>query len=364
MRIRSRFALAAIITGLVFLVFFAGLCIPAIMAGRSNLRNLLLIQPEGRAASRGINTAAIEDFTADEFLISYSINSSQRFVLPHAEFPVTVTATTSAYAQMLGLPLVNGSFFGAQAWKGKLRHAVLNETAAVNIFGNTAVSGSRFRMLNESWIVTGVINDGDEDRGRVYIPSSVQGADAVSLIALMDKSIDEAYIKSRLKTLGILEGDYTFYNFRTIIGLLRDRIIVLVLFLAGLLLLSILASLWKKIIASFNEFLLQKEHRYIREIAKAKPGFIIKPSVYALLFLSAIAAALFLFLRAVSIMLPWQNILFLNSLNWDLFYPYIENLRNLEFASRILFILDTATLAVFIAVLNIYLFGRKTKKTG
>ena len=347
-----------VIAGIALFASLAGLCVPAFLAQKGKLANLLLILPDGPGTPR-IDVQRIEEFSEKEFLVSYEITGAQRLSLPHAEFSVTVIGTTSAYAQFFGFSLIEGSFFSKQAWDGKLRHAVLNETAAHAVFGSGNISGNRFKMGNDTWLVSGVICDSDETNSRVYVPSSISGGETSSLLVLMQPSngFDETYIKSGVKALGIQGAGYGFFNLGTQTRLLRERVVVCLLVFFGLLFLSFLRPLALKFFRSLGVLKAEREGHYMKEIFSKSPRLIARPALFSVGLLLLAAAALFLFLRTASICLPWQDIPSLAGLNPDLFYPHLLRLRNLEFASRILFAISAALLGVFICVLNVYLIN-------
>ena len=127
--------------------------------------------------------------------------------LPHGEFQAVVIGTNSSYSRLLLSVISEGSFFSKQAWSGRQRHAVLNEEEAYTIFGSRCITGNLFKIQNETWLVNGVINDGNDEQSRIYVPSSINGGGAGELLALMtDNGYNEAYIKNSIKTLGVHEG--------------------------------------------------------------------------------------------------------------------------------------------------------------
>ena len=336
-----RIKFTALIAICVFLCL-AGLCVSAFLAGKN--RNLLFVLPS-ETGSRRFDVEVIEEFAEKWFLLSYEIPGPERVSLPHAEYPVTLVATNSSYPRILGFSMLEGAFFSKQAWKGKQKHAVLNETAAFTIFGSTNIAGRRFRIHNDTWLVTGVISDGDVNKARIYIPSSVRGGEAGALA--LTGGMDEAYVRNSLKTLGIQEGYFDFINLGTQCRLLWERAEVVTLLFFAFLFISLL----KPLIGGFKK----AGSAMKRDLTRLYPGELLQRrgnSFYKVVFLSLGLVllpilTLFLFLRLASVCLPWQDIPSLADLNRDFFILRLSEIRGFELISRFFFGCSLALLAVF-----------------
>jgi hypothetical protein len=191
----------------------AGLWLLVLAGGKTGYSHLLLALPSS-PHSPSIGVKEIERFCEDELPLTYEIPRAERAAVSMKEYPVILLATNAVYQRLLGYPLTEGSFFSKQAWDRKERHAVLNEKAAFDLFGSRSITGALLKIRGETWIVSGVIRDGDEDECRVYVPSSVQGGEALFLLALINPQggLSAAYIKNRLPSLGVREGDFEFYD--------------------------------------------------------------------------------------------------------------------------------------------------------
>ena len=354
----------AFLLSLAFFLCLTGLCVTAFLAKREGKENLLIVLPSQFDSPR-INVQKIEEFSRDEFLITYEIPNSERVSLPHGDFPVTVIGTNSSFPQILGLAMLEGSFFSEQAWAGKQRHAVLNEKAAFTIFGSSRVVDNRFSIRNETWLVTGVIDDGDDECSRVYVPSSIQGAPAGELLALMSRGYDEAYIKNSIKNLEVREGSFTFFNLGTQTRLLWERVLVIPLLFFALLFIGLLrpfAGRFKRALAALRA---EMDRHYTSEILRKNRKAVFIPAALATVLLFLPAAALFLFMRIVSIVLHWQDVLSITGLNREFFYPHLVRLYNFELASRFLLCLTLFFLACsIIFVLTIHIKKPKTPTNG
>jgi hypothetical protein len=319
----------------------AGLCVTAFLAGKD--KALFFVLPSGTGSTR-FDVQAVEDFSEKHFLLTYEIPGAEKVSLSHAEYAVTVIATNSSYPGILGLRMLEGAFFSKQAWRGKQRYAVLNETAAFAIFGSANIVGSRFRIRNDTWLVTGIISDGDEDKARIYIPSSVRGGEAGALALA---GMDEAYARNSLKALGIQEGNFSFLNMAVIYGLLWERAEVVVLLFFAFLFLGLLKpligglsiarlALRKDLVRLYPGELLQKRGKSFYKMAFFALGLVLSPTL-----------ALFLFLRLASICLPWQDIPSLANLNPEFFPLRLPGIHTLELVSRFFFGFSLAFLVIF-----------------
>jgi len=324
-----------LLAGTVFLLCLGGLCVPAFLAQREGKENLLMILPSQLDSPR-IDVQRIEEFSQNEFLVSYEIPGSEKVSLPQGNFPVTVIGTNESFHHIIGLKMLEGSFFSKQAWTGKQRHAVLNEKAAFEIFGSNSIVDNRFMMRGGTWLVTGVIDDGDEN-SRVYVPSSIQGASAAELFALMSRGYNEMYIKNSIKTLGITENVFTFYNLGAQIRLLWERVLIIPLLFFSLFFLGLLRPFISKFLNALADLKRELNRRYTDEILSKNRKAVLKPAAYALVLVSLPAAALFLILRIVSIVIHWQDIPSITEINREILYPHLANFYNYEIASRLLF---------------------------
>ena len=327
---------------------FAAMVIPAFLAGRD--KDLFFVLPSQIGSPR-FDVKEIEGFSEKDFLLSYEIPGSESVSLSHAEYPVTVIATNSSYPRILGFNMLEGAFFSKQAWTGKQRHAVLNETAAFTLFGSSNIVGSRFRIRNDTWLVTGVIRDGDNDKERIYIPSSVRGGEVTNGVGVsalvLTGGMDEAYVRNSLKTLRAQEGNFDFINMETQCRLLWERAESILLLFFALLFLSLLLPLiggFRKALAAMKKDLTRL---YPGELLQKRRKSFFRTLLFVLGLVLLPTLALFLFLRLASVCLPWQDIPSLANLNQDFFFLQLSRIRGFELVSRFFFGFSLAFLAGF-----------------
>ena len=326
------------------------LCALAFLARHD--RNLLLALPKD-ISSRGADIFDLDEFSKNDFLLTYEIPYPDKFILPHAEFPVIVIGTTSSLQNILKYIMIEGSFFTYQAWAGKLKQAVLNEKAAFSIFGSNNVTGNRFKMKNDTWIVTGVIKDGDDDHSRVYIPSSVRGGEAFAFAMLSTDTLDETMIKNGLKKLEIRESDFYFYNFYAQIRRLCERVEILILCFTGLLFLTFIRPLALISSRNIKDIKAELERSYPGDIFLRNKKLIVKTviTIFGLVLFPGLALALFI--NTAAICLPWQDLPSINKLSINYFHFHLERMYYIELFSRILFFITIGIICFLLILINV-----------
>jgi hypothetical protein len=226
LKTRSVRSASAVLLGVCGLTLFSIavilLFIMALLAGRGHYHRLLLAKPLRSYAPALISLDAIEQFCEDEFLLTYEQRRLSSASTAYQQCQVTLVGTNSYYPALLGYQLLSGSFFTKQAWDTKSRHAVLNETAAFTLFGSNKIVGKTIKLDGETWLVSGVLRDNDENN-LIYIPSinNAQSASVSALIALLapERGISETYAKNTLKALGVQEAMYMFVNMENMVNL-------------------------------------------------------------------------------------------------------------------------------------------------
>ena len=224
MKTRSASAVLLGVCGLaLFSIAVITLFIMALLAGRGHYHRLLLAKPLRSYAPALISLDTIERFCEDEFLLTYEQRRLSNASTAYQQCQVTLVGTNSLYPALLGYQLLSGAFFTKQAWYAKSRHAVLNETAAFTLFGSNKIVGKTIKLDGETWLVSGVLRDNDDENNLIYIPSinNAQSVNASAIIALLapERGISETYAKNTLKALGVKEAMYMFVNMENMANL-------------------------------------------------------------------------------------------------------------------------------------------------
>jgi hypothetical protein len=206
-------AIASRICGFaLFSLVAIGLFTLAFLASRGNYHRLLLVKPLHSYAPAAISIDAIEQFCEDQFLLTYEQRRLSSASTTYRQCQVTLVGTNSRYPALTNCRLISGAFFTKTAWDAKTRHAVLNETAAFTLFGSPNIVGKTIHIGGETWLISGVLRDHDDENNVVYIPA--WGANVSAIIALLtpERGINETYAISALKALGIQDTAYMFVN--------------------------------------------------------------------------------------------------------------------------------------------------------
>jgi len=329
------------------------LCVTVFLAG--NEKNLLIALPNNIGSPK-VNVYEIDDFNNNNFLLTYEILHSERVNLIYSEFPVTLAGTTSNYPQIMKYVMIEGSFFQNTAWTGKLKQAVLNEKAAFTLFGSNSVTGNRFKIHNDTWLVTGVIRD-NEDGCRIYIPSSVKGTEAGAFAMTISSQYDETYIKNSLKTIDVREGDFDFINFSAQLKRLQERIIVLLLVFTVILLLTVYIYLLTKTRNTGKILINELSVSYPAEILQKKRRLLMKSTIPVLGIVFIPVMILIIIISITGICLSWQDIVSIEKLNTGIFYYQLNKFYTLNMISQFFFIF----FLLIICVIFIYVLFMKTK---
>lgn len=338
-------------------LLLAALLVMSLLAGQEKYRNLLLVTPS-TFGTPGQNPEKLEEFSEEEFLLTYEIRQALMAQAINSKHPVTLMGTNQNYANIMGYLPLDGGFFTKSAWDAKNKHAVLNETAAFQIFGSNRISGSTLKLDGEPWIITGVIQDKDMENAKIYAPSSVTGGQAQSLMVLMDDGgISEAYVKNALKSVGIHENNYDFLSLSKSASAFDERFSVAwksSLFVAILL---FVIKAGGGLIENLRFYRKRMSEIYFRELFVYHGADFVKTIAGLVFFTSGIVVILLLSLQILETCLTWQEIV-----------PITGELTAGDFGGRLVWLRDyhwigIALFAACIGVILLYFFlGCKSRK--
>ena len=288
-------------------LLLAALLAISFLAERQGYRNLLMASPLGAGSPR-LSVERLEDFAKEEFLLTYEIRKSAVARAANQSHSVNLVGTNSHYAALLGYLSLDGSFFAATAMDAKQRHIVLNETAAFQIFGSTHIAGQTLKLDGESWIITGVIQDGDADHSNLYVPASVTGGQAGSVIALLDDTVTEAYARNALKSIGIHESNCEFFNLARSVGIFGECVSVAWKSALFLLLLFFAFRTGSDLSARLRFDRAKLEDLYFREmLAQYRPD-VLRTAGSMLFLIMGVVIMLFLSLQILETCLTWRSL--------------------------------------------------------
>ena len=309
MRVISLRIKAITILSVLSLLLIAALSMLALLAQPELYRNLLLVTPAVFSAP-GFHPEKVEQLCEDEFLVTYEIPQAKTAEAVHSTRPITAIGTNSSYRNILGYTVLDGSFFTKTAWDAKQKYAVLNETAAYDIFGSINISGETLKINGETWLVAGVMRDGDEESPNVYLPSSVTGGQADSLLAFLDANagVNEAYAKNAMKELGVNEANYNIVNLSSSALAYEERFSVARETAVCILILIFIRYQGIKLKNKLLDYKNRLKSKYLKELFAENRIDLIKAAGSVFLLISGVAAILHILLQILEICLKWQTL--------------------------------------------------------
>ena len=209
----------------------------------------------------------------------------------------TLISTNYAYGRVLGYNMRSGSFFTQNAQEELRKNVVLNEKLAFDTFGGFDIEGVTFNINNEPYTVTGVIDDGQEEKN-AYIP----GATATSFMAVIDT---EEKVIADLQNIGVRENRFHMVNLSEVAKSVQNKP-WLALMCLGIIVLGLL--LYRTIRSIYNLTLTLRrmnQDEYLNTLMKSKEA-----RKWAGLLLAAAAetaALLWLFLHSAEMALQWAK---------------------------------------------------------
>jgi len=304
------------------------------LSKREQYRGLLLVTPSG-PAEPGLTPEKLDLFSEEEFLLTYELRQPAEAQAVQSKHPVTIVGTNSRYADVLGYIPLDGGFFTQTAQNEKSRHAVLNEAAACQLFGSIRISGNTIRLNDQTWLITGVIRDQEPENANIYIPASVLGGQADTLMVLMDDGIfTQAYVKSALKSIGIHEGGYDFINLSKSASAFGERFSVAWEFTLLSVMLTVVLGLFGWLRLNLSCYRLRMRELYLRELFLAYHTDFLKTAGGCLLLAAGIWGMLMLSLQILETCLGWQELApitgtllaeeFGQKLKWLQYYQWVD----------------------------------------
>lgn len=331
---------AALASAALCLLLLAALALLALAAGGQRYGGLMLAAPS-QAGTPGFDAEKLEQFCEDEFLVTYEIRQQKTVRALNSNHSATMIGTNACYQSVIGYSMLDGGFFTKAAWNAKSRHVTLNETAAFELFGSRNISGKTLRIGAETWLVTGVMQDGDKDNANIYAPSGATGGSPQSLMALLGGGITEAYAKNALKSLGVHDSAYEFYNLSRLSSLFGERFGVAWKSAVCLLAILVAAGAAGGSFERLRGIKSQLKERYLAELAVNNRAGLVKAAGELLLLLFCAGTALGMSLQILNTCLGWRG---LSPPVW----------RADEFAMRLKWLLDYqyAGIAIFAAAIT------------
>lgn len=296
----------------------------------------------------------VEELCETEFLLTYETRKQAKVQAIQSEHTVILIGTNSCYPQIMNFRMVDGNFFTKSAWEAGNRHVVLNEIAAFQLFGSICSSGNRIKTEGEIWIVTGVIEDKDEENANLYIPSSTGDTQIGALMVLMSDGIGKEYIKNELKQLNIYDTQYEITDLSAYSDAFIQRFRVAFKIALCIMILSFICFGIAMIRQYFFDYKIKMERYYFQELLKKYNSEFIKMTGIILSVFAGTAVLLVFSVQILAAFLSWQE-LSLSALKTEEFAGKMLLQHDCYIAASLLFYL---LLAAFACILIMVLFFR------
>jgi hypothetical protein len=161
------------------------------------------------------------------------------------------------------------------------------------------------------WLVTGIMDDGEEDTPRVYVPAAVNGEGPRALLVLLNGGVDPVQVKNVLMPLGVHETSHLFFDLSGVLRLYGERFGLALRFFICVLFFIIARRqtvLLKTLVSAFKGR-LKKEYigELIRKDRGKKAGRILRFTLTVLGLSGGAFFCLTLLLQSLTICLGWGD---------------------------------------------------------
>lgn len=276
------------------------------IAANQGYDNLLMVTPSGYNAQH-LNLKKLDELSV-EFLLTYESRSPVSVQAVNSHKSAMLIGTNHNYAGIMGFLTLNGGFFTEDSEDAKSKHAVLNETAAFEIFGSINISGNTIKLNGEIWTIAGVIEDNDEENANIYVPASVSDSRVDSIMILLDKSITETYVRNALKGIGVYESGYNFINLSKLAWSFTERAIIAIKTALSVEILIFIITAGGKLVERFKFYRNKLRTMYTRELVKVYRMDLLKAAGWFALFVAGVCTVMALSLQILSTCLTWKEL--------------------------------------------------------
>ena len=348
----------------VLLTVLAALALFAVHAAQKAYQGQLLVRPADLTA-KALAPEVLDEFSGKAFQLTYEIRQTAAAQTEHRRGTVAMIGTNYAYPYVMNYVMSSGGFFTEAAQDAYSRFAVLNESAAYQLFGSIDICGAEFRLNNERFTVAGVIQDQDEDTANVYVPAYFTGGSADTLMAKMDdRNFTQAYVVNALKEIGIHENNYAFINLERNAHAFLERFYVAALvFLIGVLVLAIV-KLGRWCLRLYKRFQVLLRDYYFWEAARLMAKELFMALGALLLQVGFLIGAMLASLAVLRYVLGWQSIAPLTAGQFADFEAKLQWLLQYRAADVLLFACCMLGILLFSALNTCSLFLARNQNPG
>lgn len=283
------------LTGLLFL---------AICAEKKQYQDLIIVVPDGSGLP-SFELKEINEICDEEIAVTYDIKRRVTAEAANSPQPVTLIGTNSSYAEVIGLQVVEGSFFSAESWAMGNRYVMLNEPAAFKLFGSSNIIGNTVKLDGEVWMVTGIVKDGNKKNMMVYVPASTITGFPEALMAKTEGGTGT--VRNSLRRLGIYESNCRVVDVSAVALLFWQQFCVSVYLGIGLLSLMFTYKRISALREHFGLLRLRYQIMYLDELIAKSRRELRQMACQILLMILSIMTFLLLARKILNMALIWKD---------------------------------------------------------
>ena len=308
-------ALALLLVGMMALaaLFWLAMC-----ALHMQYQELMLVVPYEYGAL-AYDVKEIEQISDEDVAVTYEIKSAAMArTVGSRQYPVTRVETNSCYDQLLGLQILEGSFFMEEAVRAGNRYAVLNNTAAYQLFGSYNIVGTTLELDGDMFLVIGVVKDQIKKEAAVYVPSGIISAPVHALLVKTEAAPET--VRSSLMPLGMDESISRVIDLQAVSDFFRQQLLVGICLCAFLLLTAFTyRRVW--VIGRHVRVLGNRgQTMYCSELIRASRKDLQKVARQIIMLLAGVAVMLLLLREVLEMVLGWNELIKQYKLLSDVFF--------------------------------------------
>ena len=228
-----------------------------------------------RNGSTVITPQIIQRSNASYALFTYKSIENTYITAINSLVNVNLIGTNENLPFVLNHSIIHGGFFDSIAVQFRHRLAVLNISAAFDLFGTTETSRNEVLIRGETFLILGVIDDRDENSHNLYFPISHSG-DAVNTVVTnlnLLESIDEEHVLSLWGQMGITSDFYHFVNFSSLRHVMFNNLVLAVALTIMYMMIVLLTAAFKAARWQIGNLKLLLQERYLTTSLVSAPMF-------------------------------------------------------------------------------------------
>ena len=256
----------------------------------------------------GVSIASLEDINQNRRMLTYRIDSQKRAEALSTRHDVHIIGTSYTWPFVMSYPILNGGFFSRNEQVNRIRVAVLNEPAALEMFGTLDISGSEMRLGSDRYTITGVLSDGN-DEPVIYIPAVLLSNTVSTVIICLEGDFSREAAIGILSGAGVSEPRYSFTDYRMLQQVRRERFLMALYCALSAGLIYTLRKSFSILTQKVSEVKSRLSEIYIFELWQYEKSLAINIAGLSLLSVGISILQFSLILHAFEILLVWNDVL-------------------------------------------------------